>query len=1273
MTNTISVTKNGVTYNIIDESSAAGTLTKEFVLSELLEAYNSPNITQKLNQIADTNDSSINIYLDKTGTDENGRTISGNAVYKIDGEYAVVLNSEAIKQLYRYRTTADGYSTQPVSGIIVHELGHVHEDRVNGNPPQYITLPNGDPNLAFDPNYEYDNIDKFENVFYIDVAGQAPRAHDTTGYDIPDGHQNPLTADGFPTIHDDVYGQSKASRSAAGSNNNGKSTDNYSDDAEEDYTDPTKEEPTPLVLDIDGDGVELVSLESADAVYWDLDNDGFAEATGWVGPDDGLLAVDTNEDGLINDSAELFGDQTGYRNGFLALAAYDSNGDGVVTDTDDDWDDLLVWIDADTDGYSDYDELYSLDDLLITEIDLGYVEVDYDIADNNIYQESTFTIDGNTNDIVDVYFQYSNRNTVYDELYVFDNNAGDLPQIRGYGTLANLTVAMSLDNDDTDPDSLLSLVTDFATQDIEDIFDTADLWADIADIMFRWAGVDAVATDSRGPNVDARELGYLEAFTGEQWLQRGYYEDPFLRAGEQLQEGFDFVQNAFVKRLLLQTEAGSLIDDVDLEIIEDTLDTSSATLNLTVLDDVETGAASASNIQDYWENVVRFIDEIFDDVDNLTTTEWQALDDAIYASDNTLDLATIVAAIEPAAAQGVSLTGTSSANTLTGSNYDDVIEARSGDDVIDGGFGNDLLEAEYGDDTIHGGDGDDLIYGSRGDDVYVYGIGDDTDTIIELYYFEEDDVIYFETGIDPTDIELTRISNDDLEIKINNAGAYDKIIVENQFSTDSSAGQVEYLEFADSATVIDLLDRTFVLNGSDRSETLEGAERGAIEHDTIYGFDGNDVIYGFSGEDIIYGGDGNDDIYGGNGTTTYDSSDDANTLYGGAGNDIIEGAYDNDLLYGGTGDDFIFGNHGDDTFYFSYGDGNDTYDEIDAYDDDVISFLGAITFADLSFNRISDTDLEILIDDGAGGSITIIDQFDDASSQGFFEQMDFATASSVDFDTISHTLIGTDGDDTLGGVLRGGSPDDYIDGGDGNDIIYGYDGVDIIYGGAGDDEIYGGGVGSTYSYGDGANTIYGEEGHDTIEGGYNDDVIEGGTGNDTLKGSHGDDTLRGDEGNDLLYGLDDEDDLYGGDGNDQLYGQHDSDHLYGGDGDDILDGGNGNDMLYGGDGEDILYGDNGADIFIFEAISAFNDVDTIGDFNTSQNDAIDIYSLLIGYDSQQDDINDFVTMTANGSDTTMAVDRDGTAGTYSFVDVAEITGVTGLVVDDMVSNSELLV
>lgn len=60
----------------------------------------------------------------------------------------------------------------------------------------------------------------------------------------------------------------------------------------------------PLVLDLDGDGLELVSLAQS-ATHFDLDDDGAMERTGWVSPQDGLLVQDANGNGVVDGVAEL--------------------------------------------------------------------------------------------------------------------------------------------------------------------------------------------------------------------------------------------------------------------------------------------------------------------------------------------------------------------------------------------------------------------------------------------------------------------------------------------------------------------------------------------------------------------------------------------------------------------------------------------------------------------------------------------------------------------------------------------------------------------------------------------------------------------------------------------------------------------------------------------------------------------------------------------------------------------------------------------------------
>jgi hypothetical protein len=184
-----------------------------------------------------------------------------------------------------------------------------------------------------------------------------------------------------------------------------------------------------LVLDLDGDGVELTALTDQNLSFFDLDNDGFAEQTGWVGADDGLLAIDLNGDGVINDTSELFGNQTGFDNGFLALAALDSNDDGVISATDTDFANLLVWVDADGDGFSDDGELYSLTHFGITEIDLGYNVTNYQIAGNDVLQEGSFTMNGVSHTIVDAYFANNQVNTTYVADYSLDSRALFLPTV----------------------------------------------------------------------------------------------------------------------------------------------------------------------------------------------------------------------------------------------------------------------------------------------------------------------------------------------------------------------------------------------------------------------------------------------------------------------------------------------------------------------------------------------------------------------------------------------------------------------------------------------------------------------------------------------------------------------------------------------------------------------------------------------------------------------------------------------------------------------------
>ena len=126
----------------------------------------------------------------------------------------------------------------------------------------------------------------------------------------------------------------------------------------------------PLVLDLDGDGIEAAGIDPTAPVLFDMDGDGIKTATGWIRPDDGIVVLDRNGNGLIDSGRELFGDATvlarGARagqlaaNGFEALADLDLNADGRLDSLDASWGQLRIWRDLNQDGVSQAGELTTL-------------------------------------------------------------------------------------------------------------------------------------------------------------------------------------------------------------------------------------------------------------------------------------------------------------------------------------------------------------------------------------------------------------------------------------------------------------------------------------------------------------------------------------------------------------------------------------------------------------------------------------------------------------------------------------------------------------------------------------------------------------------------------------------------------------------------------------------------------------------------------------------------------------------------------------------------
>lgn len=681
--------------------------------------------------------------------------------------------------------------------------------------------------------------------------------------------------------------------------------DDYIQDALDKFEE-AEDAASPLVLDLDGDGVELVALADSN-IAWDIDEDGFAEASGWVAADDGLLAIDLDGDGMITQHSELFGDSV-YADGFAALAVYDTNADNVIDANDAQFGDLLVWQDINQNGTSEAAELYALDDLDIISINLNAASVNQINAGHDVKLVSTYTMDDGisgpqTLDIVDVWFQYDNTNTTYVGDYTLDIGSLFLPTLRGYGDLPDLYISSSQDNDYGDSGSLTRLLTDFVFKNIDDLFvDDGSVLSDVRDIMFRWAGVDSVDPTSRGDFVDARELGFLEQLIGREFNPGA---DPAGGQGELLSEAFDIALQGIAPRLIAQAAGKDLFEgNVLYNPAADTFDGITG-LNQNALDTLLTKAQDAVQVSDkvaFWGDVVRVVEEVVG-VANLSTGDATALETAIMTSDSTLTTQLILDTLAWNSDLGEIINGTTGIDNLLGTIGDDTIYGGYGNDEILGGIGADTLRGGAHNDTLNGQSGDDVLYGESGNDTYLYIAGQGQDSVYEQ---NGTDNILFGPGISFSDLTLSRISNDALRIDVSEAVGGGRVTILNQFT----ASKVETLNFDDGSS-IDLSTINHTLTGTAGADTLKGVRYGGGQDDTIYGLEGDDMIYGYNGvgdygDNWLYGGAGSDTIYGAYGV---------DYIEGGTEDDHIRGYNGNDELHGGAGDDEILGGNNDDTLY----------------------------------------------------------------------------------------------------------------------------------------------------------------------------------------------------------------------------------------------------------------------------------------------------------------------------------------------------------------------
>jgi Ca2+-binding RTX toxin-like protein len=635
---------------------------------------------------------------------------------------------------------------------------------------------------------------------------------------------------------------------------------------------------------------------------------------------------------------------------------------------------------------------------------------------------------------------------------------------------------------------------------------------------------------------------------------------------------------------------------------------------------------------------------------------------------------------------------------LIGSAFADNLLGDGNINVLVGGAGNDYLKALAGNDTLRGGDGNDTLLGGTGGDLIDGGAGWDIAS-------------YVGSSIAVTiDLSLTTVQSSAGD------GAGDRLVgieavigssfkdhltgnaLDNAFEGGAGADVIEggmgkdtasYWSSAAGVTVNLALLTAQISAGDASGDVLSGIEDliGSSKADFLTGDIGNNVIEGSGGADKINGGDGSDfasyynatvgvavdlanlgaqvsagdasgdvlanieNLLGSDYADTLSGDAKANQLIGWLGDDILFGAAGNDILQGGDGNDVLRGGAGADTL-----DGDDGID--------TASYAGSTAGVAVDLTK----DVQVSIGDASGDMLFGIEN-----------------------------LIGSGFNDKLTGdindnVLEGGVGADILNGGSGHDTASYASSTAAVTVDLGDSTKISGG----HAAGDvllNIENLTGSIHADKLTGDSDNNVINGGLGADTLDGAGGTDTVSyadstavtvdlsdstnnsgGDAAGDLLFNFENVigsvfDDtlngsgggnqLDGGAGNDLLYGNAGADTLIGGKGEDVLEGGSSDDTLVGGQGQDTLTGDAGADTYLWHKVDEVGD--TITDFETGTNgDHLNIADLLVGYVDGTSDELDFVRLLGVGSDTVVQVDVDGAIGGSNFIDVATLTGVSGL-------------
>lgn len=563
----------------------------------------------------------------------------------------------------------------------------------------------------------------------------------------------------------------------------------------------------PIVIDMDGDGIELLPMNGT--INFDHDNNGFREATGWISGDDAFLAFDKNKNGIIDNGSELFGDHSS-TNGFEELKKYDLNSDGFINKDDEIWYELVLWQDKNSNGISDEGELTKLSESKIKSIDLRYTNVSREFLENYIKQTTKVIFsDEKTAEAVDVNFKVDLSDTIMPEIEISKDILA-MPNVGSKGNLYDLHSAMMMNN---------SLKDELKKYINANSIERKKL---IKSLIYKWAGVENNPTSGRGAMKDARELNVYEILTGEVFIHISQGKNPNSGVTKYLHELYQNFEDYVYAELELQTTYKGVIDTEYMILDEDT-------------------GALKYDFKNFKEKIL----ELFNNkkYEEMVILKDLARDASIYKPRLASELNQVLTELSLSNEYMSKMLGN---KHIFGDNGNNTINGTSYNDYMNGNDGNDILNGEGGNDILVGAEGNDNLNGGAGDDTYIFAKGDGKDIIDDG---SGNDTIEFKEGITKDDLIIKHSSSDIYDLEISIKGTDDSITVDEFFTNSgrdfNRSYMIENFKFSDG-TVLSYEDiQNIMLKGDDKNNTIKmsaGSQNSALLEAESASIDNNDFI-----------------------------------------------------------------------------------------------------------------------------------------------------------------------------------------------------------------------------------------------------------------------------------------------------------------------------------------------------------------------------------------------------------------------------------------------